>query len=227
MLLCRRFQMDKNIILEAIKKARENSKKRKFSQSFDLIVNLKNINLKKAGDSVDTFLTLPFGRGKKIRVCALVDAQLAKQAKEICDKIILLEDFNKYQDKKILKELSREFDFFIGQADLMSKIATTFGKVLGTAGKMPNPKAGCIVPGNANLKLLYEKLQKTVRMQTKNEAIIKCIIGNENMKDEDVAENILFAYNSLLHSLPQEKNNLKEALLKSTMGKPIALEDKK
>ena len=219
--------MDKNIILEAIKKARENSKKRKFSQSFDLIVNLKNINLKKAGDSVDTFLTLPFGRGKKIRVCALVDAQLAKQAKEICDKIILLEDFNKYQDKKILKELSREFDFFIGQADLMSKIATTFGKVLGIAGKMPNPKAGCIVPGNANLKLLYEKLQKTVRMQTKNEAIIKCIIGNENMKDEDVAENILFAYNSLLHSLPQEKNNLKEALLKSTMGKPIALEDKK
>ena len=57
--------MDKNIILEAIKKARENSKKRKFSQSFDLIVNLKNINLKKAGDSVDSFLTLPFGRRKK------------------------------------------------------------------------------------------------------------------------------------------------------------------
>lgn len=173
------------------------------------------------------FITLPFGRGKKTKVCALVDAQLAKQAKESCDKIILLEDFNKYQDKKILKKLSREFDFFIGQADLMSKIATTFGKVLGIAGKMPNPKAGCIVPGNANLKLLYEKLQKTVRMQTKNEAIIKCIIGNESMKDEDVAENVLFAYNSLLHSLPQEKNNLKEALLKLTMGKPIALEDKK
>ncbi len=219
--------MDKSIILEAIKKIRENSKKRKFSQSFDLIVNLKNINLKKAGDSVDMFITLPFGRGKKTKVCALVDAQLAKQAKESCDKIILLEDFNKYQDKKILKKLSREFDFFIGQADLMSKIATTFGKVLGIAGKMPNPKAGCIVPGNANLKLLYEKLQKTVRMQTKNEAIIKCIIGNESMKDEDVAENVLFAYNSLLHSLPQEKNNLKEALLKLTMGKPIALEDKK
>ena len=81
--------MDKNTILEAIKKIRENSKKRKFSQSFDLIINLKNINLKKAGDSVDMFLTLPFGRGKKVKVCALVDAQLAKQAKESCDKIIL------------------------------------------------------------------------------------------------------------------------------------------
>ena len=59
--------MDKNIILEAIKKARENSKKRKFSQSFDLIVNLKNINLKKAGDNVDTFLTSSFVCYNEIR----------------------------------------------------------------------------------------------------------------------------------------------------------------
>lgn len=219
--------MDKKTVLEAINKIRENSKKRNFSQSFDLIVNLKNLDIKKTEHKVDAFLILPFGRGKKVKVCALVDVQLAKQAKEVCDKVILLEDFNKYQDKKALKKLAIEFDFFIAQADLMPKMATIFGKVLGVAGKMPNPKAGCIVPGNANLKILYDRLQKTIRIQTKNEATVKCIVGTESMKDDELAENVVFTYNSLLHIVPQEKNNIKEAILKLTMGEPIILEDKK
>lgn len=36
--------MNKNNIINIIKKVRENSKKRKFNQSFDLVINLKNLN---------------------------------------------------------------------------------------------------------------------------------------------------------------------------------------
>jgi len=40
------------------------------------------------------------------------------------------------------------------------------------------------------------------------------------MKDDDLAENILYIYNQVLHKLPEERNNIKNIFIKTTMGKP-------
>ena len=53
---------------------------------------------------------------------------------------------------------------------------------------MPNPKSGCVVPPAASLKILYEKLQKTIRVQAKNELCVKCLMGKETLSDEELAE---------------------------------------
>ncbi|MBM3200147.1 50S ribosomal protein L1, partial [Candidatus Woesearchaeota archaeon] len=192
--------MNKEDILKAIKKAREASKKRKFNQSFDLVINLQKLNLKKPEENINNFIVLPQGRGKKLKICALVDKELAVQAKVICDKMIIKDEFAKYSEKKALKKLATEFDYFIAQANLMVDIAKFFGKVFGPKGKMPSPKSGCIVPPNIDLKMIYAKLQKTVRLQTKNEQSIKCIVGTEDMKDEQVQENVLTVYNTVMSS---------------------------
>lgn len=214
--------MNKEKVLKAIEKARENSKKRKFNQSFDLVINLKNLNLKKPDNNVSLFINLPF-EGKKIKIGCFADTQLGTKAKECCDRIILKKEFDSL-DKKTIKNMVREMNFFVAQADLMPDIAKHFGKILGARGKMPNPKAGCIVPENVNLKPLFDRLKKTVKLETKSELTVKCAIGLENMKTEELVENILTVYNSLLNSLPQEKNNIKEVILKLTMGKPIKIE---
>ena len=57
--------MNKEEILKAIKKARELSKKRKFDQTFDLIINLHKLNIKKPEENINTFVVLPQGKGKK------------------------------------------------------------------------------------------------------------------------------------------------------------------
>ena len=102
-------------------------------------------------------------------------------------------------------------DFFVAQVEIMAQVAVTFGKVLGARGKMPNPKAGCVVPGSiSNLEPIANKLQNTVKLQTKNETSVKTSIGIESMKDEDLADNVLAVYNTLLSKLPQEKNNIKK-----------------
>lgn len=215
--------MDKNKLLEVIKKVRNT--KKKFKQKFDLVINLRNLNLKKPEENINTFLTLPFSPGKKIRTCALVADELSTKAKQVCDEVVHKNDFGKYKDKKAIKKLYKKCDYFIAQANLMADIANAFGKILGPIGKMPNPKAGCVVPPTAELKPLVEKLNKTVRLQTKNELIIKTVVGNESMKDEDIAENILFLYNQLLHLLPQEKNNVRNVFIKLTMGKPVEVKN--
>ena len=48
-------------------------------------------------------------------------------------------------------------------------------------------------------------------------------VGTQDMKDEDVAENIATVYDQLIHHLPAEKNNIKDVYVKLTMGKAIKI----
>ncbi len=215
--------MDKTQAIEALKQVKESSPKRNFTQTYDLIINLRDIDLKKPEQAINTFVTLHYPKGKKCRICALVGPELLPEAKKVCDSAVSVDDFEKYQNKKEARKLANSYDFFIAQATIMPKLATVFGRVFGPKGKMPNPKAGCVVPPNANLKPLYEKLQKTIRLQTKNDPILQAAVGNEAMKDEEVIDNIMAVYDSLLHQLPSGKDNIKRIFLKLTMGKAVEI----
>lgn len=217
--------MDKNSILTAVLNLRKATKKRNFNQSIDLIINLKDLDLKKPEHKIDIFLTLPAGVGKKIKVAGLVDKELSAESKQVLDKTILREDFQKLTKQQI-KKLAGDHNFFVAQANIMTDIAKYFGKILGPKNRMPNPKAGCVVPPETQLKLLYDKLQKTRRLQIKNEPIIKCLVGKEDMSDEEIANNILAVYNGIISVLPLERQNIGKVLVKMTMGAPVNIGDK-
>ena len=143
-------------------------------------------------------------------------------AKKTFDKAIESHDFIEFKDSpKKIKALANEYDFFVAQANIMPQIATVFGKVLGPRGKMPNPKAGCVVPPKTALAPLREKLLKTVRISAKTSLSIKLQVGNENQDVKELSENILAVYTELLHHVPQGKHNVKSVLVKLTMGKPV------
>lgn len=217
--------MEKKHVTETLEKIKKESKKRNFNQSFDLIINLRDIDLKKTDNQIDFFTTLHFSNGKKAKTCALIDTELKESAEKACDKAILADEFSKYEkDKKAIKKMSEEYDYFIAQATIMPQVAKTFGRTLGPKGKMPNPKAGCVVPPNANLAPLVAKLNKTLRIMAKTQTSIKCMVGKEDSKDEEVVDNILTAYDAVIHHLPNGRNNIKDVLLKTTMGKPKKLE---
>ncbi|MCK4521967.1 MAG: 50S ribosomal protein L1 [Nanoarchaeota archaeon] len=219
--------MDKNQVIDALRKVKENSPKRNFKQSYDLIITLSGLNLKKPDNQVDVFASLHYDRGKKAKVCALVGPELKAQAKEACNAVVDIDDFDKYQkDVKLTKKLANDNDFFIAQANIMPKVAGAFGRVLGPKGKMPNPKAGCIVPPNANLKVLIDKLQKTVRISVKISPMLQCRIGNEESKDEEVVDNVMTIYNTLIHALPNEAHNIRSVYLKLTMGSSVKVGEK-
>lgn len=219
--------MNKQLILKALKELREKSTKRKFSQSIDLLINLKEVDLKKQENKIDLFLEVPHRRLKDVKIAAIVDTQLVKQAKSLFNTVLSKEDIITFKGKiKQQKKLANTHDFFIAQTELMVQIASVFGKVLGARGKMPSPKAGCVVPGSANLQPLKEKLQKTIRIQTKNEASIKASVGDESMSDDQLADNILIVYNNLATKLPNEVDNIKYTAIKLTMGPLFKVEEK-
>ena len=219
------IELEKTKIAHAIAKLKADSKKRKFKQNIELIVTLSGLNLKKPEEQVEFFTILPHGRGKAAKVCALIGPELKEEAEKVCDKIILQQEFAGYaSDKKKTKELANEYDFFIAQANIMAQIAGAFGKVFGPRGKMPNPKAGCVVPPKGALKPLYDKLQKTIKVSAKTQPQVQCRIANEEENEAHIIDNVEALISQIVQHLPQHETNLKAAYLKLTMSKPVKIE---
>lgn len=217
--------MDKKYALEIVKKLRTNIKKRNFVQGVDLVVNLQDLDFKKPEHQLDFYVVLPHSTGKKKNIAALVDADMFDDAKNACDLVIPLYQFEEYgKDKKRIKKMAKNIDFFIAQATIMTKIAASFGRVLGPKNKMPNPKAGCVVAPKSNLKPLYDRLQKTIRILARNKPLLQLTIGREDMTDEEIADNLLLIYDQLIRHLPKERNNVKNVFLKATMSQPVKVE---
>ena len=206
--------MDKAKVLEAVKNLKK-EKQRKFKQTVDLIINLRDFDMKK--DSINIFLNLPH-KIKEPKIAAF----LTKKSNLV--ETITKDDFKSYKDKKKLKKLVKEHDFFISAAALMPAVATTFGRFLGPEGKMPSPQLGIIREENeAEIKKILDNFSKVIRIKSK-EPSLKFHIGKEEMKDEDVVDNIITAYNTIIKNLPRQKDNVRSVMIKLTMGKPIKLE---
>ena len=190
------------------------TKERKFNQTVDLIVNLQKFDIKKS--NVNIFVNVPH-KVKDKRIAGFLEV------KNDHIETITPNEFKKYSEKGQLKSLVNNHDFFIAQASLMPSVATTFGRALGPAGKMPSPQLGIILNADEKtLKELKTKINTSVKIKIK-EPSIKIPIGKQDMKDEDIIENIMTIYNILLKTLPRNKENIKNIEIKFTMTKPYKI----
>jgi large subunit ribosomal protein L1 len=205
--------VSKEEFVKAFKETRKGAdeNKRKFVQTADLIINLRNFDIKRY--SVNAFVNLPHKLGnKKI-------AGFLEKKSQVID-TITKQEFEDFKDKKKLKKLVKEYDFFVASAKLMPAVATTFGRVLGPASKMPSPQLGVLMTeDDAAIQTLIKKIESVVRAKTK-EPCIKVAIGSEKNSDEDLADNAMAVYNEVYKVLPRQKENLKNVLVKFTMTKP-------
>lgn len=198
--------------LKAIQELRKTEKKHNFDQTIDLIVNLKDFDVRREAFSV--FITLPHKiKDKKVM-------GFFEKKSKIVDSIVK-EEFDKYKEKKDARKLIKGYDFFIANAKIMPAVATSFGRILGPTGKMPSPQLG-IIPSEDDkiIQEILSKINSTVRVKVK-EPSIKIGIGKESLKDSDLVENLTTAYNKLIETLPRKKDNLRNIKIKLTMGKPV------
>lgn len=211
-------------IVEKIKEVRGGSQKRNFNQTFDLVFNLQNLDLKKPEHKVDVGITLKTNvRPKKFKICAIAD-HTVDNIDEVFDRVLYNDELAALKgNMEKIRKITHEFDKFVVQANHMPLFAQILGRYLGPMGKMPSPKLGMIITPKTPLKPLYDKLQKTVLLQTKKNLVLQVSVGSETESDEDVADNISHVYDALIHALPAQKNNLKNAKIKLTMSKLVEL----
>jgi len=204
-------------ILEAIKKAREVSKKRNFEQTFDLIVNLRAIDTRKPENRINEIVELPYGIGKEIKIVVFSDEIKEVEGAEIINSKEI-EEIAK--SKRLAKKLAKNTDFFVADPKLMPTVAKNLGKFLAPRGKTPKPIVG-------DIKKMIESLKKSVRIRIKDAPVIQCSVGSEKMKDEEIEANVLKILKFLEERLPKGRANIKNVIIKLTMGKPVKVEEVK
>jgi len=205
-------------LLEAVKEVKTNNNERKFSQSIDLAINLQNIDMKKPEGRISERIELPYSAGKDIKVCVIATGEMAFNAKKAGASFVLeraaLEAL--VGDKKKQKDIAKKYDIFIAQAPLMALVGKSLGASLGPRGKMPTP-----VAPNADIKEQIEKHKKIVSIRLRGQPVIQCRVGNEEMADEEIAENIQTIVRRLEGKLKRGINNFKTVYLKTSMGSSV------
>jgi len=209
--------IDEDAIIEALREMRSKTKKRDFKQSVELLVNLRDIDLKKPENRIRELVELPHGLGKEARVCVIASGDAALRAKKAGLDVLDKEELESMAgDKKRAKKLAKQYDYFVAEAPLMPLIGRILGAVLGPRGKMPTP-----VPPTADFKAVVDRLKKTVRVVAWKAPNVYCKVGTEDMDDKALAENINTVIKVLEEKLPRGLRNIKSVYVKMSMGPAV------
>jgi large subunit ribosomal protein L1 len=205
-------------ILDAVKEAKDKSKKRNFAQSVELAINLQDVDPKKAGNRIQELIELPHPAGKETKICVIASGEMALKAKRAGASLVMKRgDIEALMgDKKRQKELAKIYDFFIAEAPLMPLVGKSLGATLGPRGKMPTP-----VPPTVNIAEQIKKHRKMVLLRMRGQPVLQCRVGNESMADEEIAENVQAVVRRIEGKLKRGIKNIRSIHLKTAMGTPV------
>lgn len=210
-----------NALIDAINKAKNNSKKRSFTQSVELIVTLKGIDIRKPENRIIAKVELPHEITKrKTKICVIADGDLALKAKDVqVDAIISKQDLEKLKEnKKMAKKIANDYDFFLAMADLMPVVGKILGPALGPRGKMPD-----LITLSSDIRKLVETLRRSVLVKMRATPQVQCIIGSEDMDTKDIAENAMAVINFIDKRFPLI-THLSNIYIKTTMGPAVKVQ---
>jgi len=210
----------KDEVAKALSQLRQDLGKKKFAQSIDLVVKLREVDLKKPENRINETIALPNATERTQKICVIATGDLATKAKAAgADMLIGRQEIEALgKDKKSARKLAQDYDFFIAEAPLMPLVGRSLGTFLGPRGKMPTP-----VPPNATIDQVIAAHRRMVRIRMREQPVLQCRVGAETMPDEKLVENIQAVVSRVEQKLERGFKNIAEILIKATMSKPVRI----
>merc|ERR1711973_769456 len=189
-------------------------KKRKFLESVDLQIGLKNYDPQKDKRFSGTVRLRHVPR-RKFKVCLLGDQAHIDETKEKGIPAMSADDLKKLnKDKKKVKRLAKSYDAFLCSDTLIKQIPRLLGPGLNKAGKFP-----ALITHNDDIEAKVLDLKSTIKFQMKKVLCLSVAVGNVSMSEEELAQNVHLAMNFLVSLLKKHWQNVKSLHVKSSMGK--------
>jgi large subunit ribosomal protein L1 len=212
--------VEKARILEAVKTALEKAPKRKFSESIDITINLKNIDMAQPKNRIDETILLPNGTGENVGICVLGKGDIVTQAKDAkVDLILGPEEIERLGGApREARKIAEQYRFFLAETGVMPQVGRFLGPRLGPRGRMPMP-----ITGAMDIRPIVERLRNSVKIRTKDKTVFSTKVGSTTMKPEQVAENIETIVKRIESVLEQGPLNVRSIYVKTTMGPPVRL----
>lgn len=210
--------MDRKKLANAIGKTLEGKGKKKFTQSVELIVNMRGIDFSKSENRLNLDIVLPKGKGgKEQKVAVIAEEAVADEAKKAgVELIIPPDDIASYAEPAKIKDLANNY-VLLAQPNLMGQVAKSLGQYLGKRGKLPKPIVGKVAS-------LLNSSRNSVRIVSKGKylPVAQAFIGTETMTEEDLLENAETVYDAVKSKVGE--GNIKSVYVKLTMGAPVRVE---
>ncbi len=209
--------VEKGRFVEAVTEAINGARDRNFTESVEIAVNLRNLDLKKPENRIDSIVTLPHGLGRPRNVAVFAGGDTALKAQESGVLIISPDEIGDLAgDKKKMKAIAKDHHFFIAEAPLMPQIGKKLGPVLAPRGKIPQPIQPLSDPNP-----VIEKLRKSIKIRTKDRSTFHSPIGIKTMDPDSIAENAMEVVRIVEDKYDNAAQHLRSVYVKTTMGPAI------
>jgi large subunit ribosomal protein L1 len=163
-------------------------------------------------------VALPNGLGKEVKIAVFAQGDKAREAEEAGADIVGAEDLAKQ-----IQEGFDDFDVAIATPDLMPVVGR-LGRILGPAGKMPNPKVGTVTMDVA--KAVQESKAGKVEYRTDRNAIVHLVIGKRDFEEQRLLENYAAVIEELIRAKPSAAKGryIRTVTFATTMGPGIKVD---
>jgi large subunit ribosomal protein L1 len=184
-----------------------------------LTLVLKDIDVKK-GFNLNEVVALPHKSSKVPSVCVVASGDMGSRARKAgIDAVMEPQELDRLgTNKREARKIVRAHDFFLADTAQMASIGRSLGQFLGPKGKMPTP-----LPYGAPVENIAARFKNSVRVKAKNQLNLSTRIGDEKMDDNQLVENASAVIAAVEKKLPQGDKNIRNAMVKFTMGKAAKL----
>jgi large subunit ribosomal protein L1 len=201
---------------EAIKLVKD-LKRAKFDESVEIHVRT-GLNVRHADEQLRGTIALPNGLGKEVTIAVFAKGDKAKEAEDAGADVVGAEDLA----EKIEGGFD-DFDVAIATPDLMPVVGR-LGRILGPAGKMPNPKVGTVTMDVA--KAVRDSKGGRVEFRVDKTGVIHTVVGKSSFSETALVENLGTLMDAVTRARPTgvKGDYIKSVHITSTQGPSVKLD---
>ena len=189
----------------------------KFNESVEVHVRT-GLNVRHADEQLRGTIALPNGLGKEVKVAVFAQGDKAREAEEAGADVVGAEDL-----AQRIQDGFDDFDVAIATPDLMPVVGR-LGRILGPAGKMPNPKVGTVTMDVG--KAVEESKAGKVEYRTDRNAIVHLVIGKRDFEDRALLQNYAAVIDELIRAKPSAAKGryIRTITVATTMGPGVKVD---
>ena len=205
-------------ISEALHKALADRKKRKFVESLDFQVMLRDFDPDK-DKRFNSATTLNHPIKSSMKFCVIGTIGHVEEAKELQHEGVLVDDLKKFNNEpKLIKKWARKFDAILVTDSKNKDVTKLIGRYITSIGKLP-----ITISEKEKVKDKTNEILKTIRFRVKKVPWLAQSFGIDTLPEEDLKQNLTKSVNFLVSLLPKGWANIRTIHIKSSMGKPVQL----
>ena len=189
----------------------------KFDETVEAHIRL-GVDSRHADQQVRGAVVLPHGTGKKVRILVFAKGDKADEALAAGADYVGAEELI----PKIQNDNWFEFDIVVATPDMMGVVGR-LGRVLGTKGLMPNPKAGTVTMDVT--KAINDIKAGKIEYRLDKTNIIHVPVGKVSFGSEKLSENFQTLMSAIIKAKPAAAKGqyLKSVVISTTMGPGIKI----